>query len=285
MARALLQPLELMLAARQLRVTAPCALRNATVMAACVAGCARGGMERIDARLAPDTAVDAPRQARDAAPDAHLVSPDAPPACAISAGMSPALDGTGDMAKYPSGQHVTLGAMLGSDDAAVAWDKEQLYITVTSSAFTSAYEPLHVYLEAASGLGVAVPSQGKEYSGLVPQLPFTPTHLVAARNTSAGYDAVYTPASTWDTVAMPLASGTDVWLSSDSQTLSLRVPWTALGGCPTHLRLAAHVVHAVTGNEWKDLAPATATPWQAPGGGYYEIDLTGSTAVASWALH
>jgi hypothetical protein len=26
------------------------------------------------------------------------------------------------------------------------------------------------------------------------------------------------------------------------------------------------------------------TPWLAPGGGYYEIDLTGSTPVAGWSL-
>jgi len=62
------------------------------------------------------------------------------------------------------------------------------------------------------------------------------------------------------------------------------VPWNAIGNCPTHLRLAVHVVHAVSANEWKDLVPSTHTPWQSPGGGYYEIDLSGAPAVTSWSL-
>lgn len=260
----------------QLRVTAPSALRKATALAALVAGCARGVSER-KADGGADASADA---APDAAPDAHLVSHDAPAACAISAGMTVPLDGAGDMAKYPSGQHIALGAMVGSDDAALAWDKEELYITVTSSAFANQYEPLHVYLE--TGLPPAVASQGKEYSGLVPQLPFTPDYLIALRRVSSGYDAVYSPAMTWDSVALALGEGTDVLISADNSTISVRVPWSALGGCPTALRMSAHVVHAVAGNEWKDLAPATATPWLAPGGGYYEIDLTGPTPVDNW---
>ncbi len=74
-------------------------------------------------------------------------------------------------------------------------------------------------------------------------------------------------------------------VSADGSTLSIKTPWAALGGCPTALRLDLHVVHAVTGNEWKDLVPATHTPWQVPGGGYFEIDLTGSSAVASWTQY
>jgi len=226
-------------------------------------------------------AVDAVRHV-DASPDAFVRAPDA--GCAISEGMTLALDGSGDEGKYPDGQHIALGAVMGGDDAAIAWDREQLYITVTSPAFTGAYEPLHVYLETGTGLGTPVPSQGKEYSGLVPQLAFTPTHLIAARRVSdsgtGAYDGVYTPASTWTTLAMPLAA----LVSSDQHTLSMTVPWSVLGGCPTHLRLAAHVVHAQSGNEWKDLAPSTSTPWQAPGGGYYEIDLTGATPIAGWSL-
>ena len=248
-------------------------------MVAVVAGCARGAADHKLADAGADAAV-AADAAPDAAPDAHLVTPDAPPACAISAGMTVSLDGAGDMAKYPSDQHVTLGAMLGSDDAALAWDKQQLYITVTSSAFADQYEPLHVYLETS--LPAAVASQGKEYSGLVPQLPFTPDYLLAVRRVSGGYDGIYTPAMTWDSLALPLAEGTDVLVSADNSTISLHVPWSALGGCPHALRLSAHVVHAVAGNEWKDLAPATATPWLAAGGGYYEIDLTGSIAVDTW---
>src|SRR5258706_3869612 len=132
-----------MLRARQPRGTAPSrALRNATIGLAVVAGCARGWVEgAIDAAATGDAHV---------AVDAHLVAPDAAldAGCAISAGMTPMLDGTSDLAKYPSPQHVVLGAMLGSDDAAIAWDHAELYVTVTSSAFTAAYEPIHLYVEA-----------------------------------------------------------------------------------------------------------------------------------------
>src|SRR5439155_747544 len=83
--------------------------------------------------------------------------------------------------------------------------------TVTSSAFVSSYEPVHVYVEAGTALAAAVPAQGKEYGGLVPQLPFSPTHLVAARRVSDSgsgpYDGVFTPASGFTTQEMPLAVG------------------------------------------------------------------------------
>ena len=117
-------------------------------------------------------------------------------------------------------------------------------------------------------------------------MPFTPTQLIAVRRVSdsgtGAYDAVYTPDSQWTTRATPLADGTDVFAADDE--ISVQVPWTALGGCPHALRLAIHVVHAQPANEWKDLVPATSTPWQAPGGDYYEVDLTGAPAVSTWAL-
>ena len=81
------------------------------------------------------------------------------------------------------------------------------------------------------------------------------------------YDGVYLPAASWDTQAVTLVDGTDVFVSSDNRTMSVRVAWAALGGCPTAMRLAAHVVHAAPGNEWKELVPATTTPWLATGGG------------------
>src|SRR5215470_5882971 len=63
---------------------------------------------------------------------------------------------------------VALGAMLGVDGAAIAWDANALYITVTSDAFVDGFQPLHVYLEATTDLGTPMRSQGKEYGGLVP---------------------------------------------------------------------------------------------------------------------
>jgi hypothetical protein len=255
------------------------------------AGCARGTAPD---KPAPDadaaTAADAPHP--DARADGQALAPDAaadalPDAgCAISAGTSIELDGVNDLADYPVAQQLAPGAMLGSDAAAISWDPQHLFVTVQSTAFAQPYEPLHIYVEAAAALAAPVAAQGKEYSALVPQLPFTPTHLIAVRRVSdAGtgpYDAVFTPAAQWTTRATPLTDGTDVFAAQDE--ISVAVPWSALGGCPHALRLAVHVVHAQPANEWKDLVPATSTPWQAPGGDYYEVDLTGTPAVSAWTL-
>lgn len=210
-------------------------------------------------------------------------------ACGIANGETPAIDGVNDLADYAAGDLLAPGAPLGSDGAALTWDATNFYVTVSSDAFADAFEPLHIYIEAGSGGDAVAPSTGKEYSGLVPQLPFAANYLIAARQvsdsgTGGPYDAVYAPDTGWDTIATPLAVGANVFVSSDNRTISLIVPWTALGGCPTHLRLAMHVVHAAPANEWKELVPATTTPWQAPGGDYYDIDLTQPPAVASFAL-
>jgi hypothetical protein len=261
-------------------------LRNATLVAAGVAGCAHGSSP---AAPAPDASSDALAHADALAADGPAVTGDAPlpdAGCPISAGTTVTLDGVADLADYPSAQQLTPGAMLGSDGAALSWDSQRLYITVQSSAFANAYEPLHIYVEAAAALGEPVPSMGKEYSGLVAQLPFTPTYLIAVRRVSDSgtgpYDGVFTPDAQWTTRATALVDGTDVFAAADE--ISVQVPWSSLGGCPHALRLAIHVVHAQPGNEWKDLVPATSTPWMAPGGDYYEVDLTGAPAVTGWAL-
>lgn len=245
-----------------------------------------GSIAHSDARELPDARVPA-----DAAPELDATPTDAQPACAISQQSAPALDGNGDLAKYAATNVTAPGAPLaGSDDVAITWDANDLYVTATSDAFLQPYEPLHIYIEeGAAPLPAAVPGTGKEYSSLTPQLPFTATHLIAIRRVSdagtGAYDGVFTPAAGWTTRATPLVEGTDVFASSDQKTLSARVPWTALGRCPTALRLAVHVVHGVAANEWKDLLPATATPWLAPGGSYFQIDLTQPPAMSGWAIH
>jgi hypothetical protein len=252
-------------------------------LAVLVSGCARGASESVtaDAPISVDARrVDA---TVDGAPDS---APDA--GCAINAGITPALDGVGDLADYPESQQVALGAMLGVDGAAIAWDANALYVTVTSDAFLDGFQPLHIYIEATTDLGAPMKSQGKEYGGLVPTLAFTPTHLIAARRISdsgtGAYDGVLLPAQSWTSRAISFTSGVDMFVSSDNRTISTKTPWSVLGGCPTHLRLSAHVVHGVAGNEWKDLIPSTTTPWLASGGGYYEIDLTAPPAVATWSM-
>jgi len=263
----------------------------ATLVAVGVAGCAQANSGR-PGDPTPDASVDArapdapPAVLPDAAIDAVLDAPPPDAGCAISAGVTPQLDGVADLDAYPAAQRVTPGAQLGSDALAIAWDASRLYITASSTAFEADFKPIHVYVESGTALPAAVPGSGKEYSGLVPMLPFSPTHLVAVRRTTGAmpYNGVYLPAASWTTRDTALQAGTDVFVSADNRTLSIAVPWTALGGCPTALRLAVHVVHGVSANEWKDLVPPTHTPWQAPGGGYYEIDLTGAPAVSGWAL-
>jgi hypothetical protein len=232
--------------------------------------------------------------ARDTAADAAVevdshVADAAPSPCAIAPGATPTLGGSDDIAAYPVADRLVPGAPLGSDDAAISWDATNLYVTVSSPAFQDKYEPLHVYLQAGSDLGVATPAPGKQYSNLTPDLPFAANYLIAARQQSDSgvggpYDGIYTPAMTWDDRATPLAPGSDVFVSPDDATLSVVAPWAALGGCPTQLRLSMHVVHAVSANEWKDLLPGSTTPWLGSGGDYFAIDLTQPPAVTSFKL-
>lgn len=255
------------------------ALVRALPIATFVCSCAMGSRAEqppedartTDARPDATTPVSTPDAALDAA------------GCAIHTGMTPVLDGTDDVAAYPSTQHLTPAAMLGPDAVAIAWDKDQLYVTVRSPAFAAPYEPLHIYVEAAP-TAEPVASTGKEYAGLIPQLPFTATHLIAVRRVSdagtGGYDGVFVPSNGWQTRTLPLDSNT----FSSSSEVSVSVPWTAFGTCPTSLRMALHVVHGQSANEWKVLVPSTHTPWQMPGGGFYEIDTTADPNVTNWSL-
>ncbi|MEO6776344.1 MAG: hypothetical protein ABI467_25590 [Kofleriaceae bacterium] len=265
-------------------------MRFTTCGLAVLAGCAHGtSLDHPDDATdsdAPPPAIDAPG-APDVLDAPHVLADAA--GCTIAAGASPVLDGSDDLAKYPAGALLTPGAMLGNDALAITWDPTRLYITAISDAFVAPDQPLHVYLEAGTALDAATPSSGKEYSGLVPALPFAPNYLIAARRVSdtgtGPYDGVFVPAASWATRQTPLAPATDVFTSTDQRTLSVVVPWSDLGGCPTTLRLAVHVVHAVAGNEWKDLVPTTHAPWLASGGGYFEIDLTHAAAATNWTLH
>lgn len=233
---------------------------------------------------APDAAVATDATTTDAAADATVT-------CAISTGHTPTLDGVDDLAEYPAAQHVTAGATLAAtDDVAVSWDPTYLYVSVTSQAFLDGAKPLHIYLETGDTLSTATPRAGKEYGGVTPQIGFDAGYLIAARRTndfgSGPYSAVYAPTGTpvWTTHSLDLAPGTSVFTSSDNRTLSVRAPWSSLGGCPLAMRVSVHVVNGAAGNEWKDLIPSTHTPWLTGGGGFYEVSLTGSPAVSTWTL-
>ena len=158
-----------------------------------------------------------------------------------------------------------------------------------SGAFASEFKPVHVYLEAATSLGTATAADGKPYDSLTAELPFDATHLIAFRRTNLGgdgvaYNGVYVPggSANWETRVFALEAGTSAWVAAGNDAMSVRVPWSALG-CPTVLRLTAHVVNGpVVANEWKDFIPLSTTPWTEPGGGYYEIDLSADPDVATW---
>jgi hypothetical protein len=243
----------------------------------------------IDATPVADAATDA-APAADAAADAGPDLDAAP--CTISTGHTPALDGVADVADYPAAQRLTPGAtMAATDEVAITWDPAYLYVTVTSQAFLEASKPLHVYVETTgSAFAAATPRAGKEYSGLTAQIGFDAAYVIAARRTndfgSGPYDAIYAPGGTpaWTTRAHTLTPETDVFTSSDNRTLSVRAPWTALGGCPLAMRISVHVVNGANGNEWKDLVPSSHTPWLTGGGGFYEVSLTGDPAVSGWTL-
>ena len=245
------------------------------------AGADGGGVD-----ASSDAGADAGRDA--GASDAGPAGPTCP---GHHVGDTIALDGSSDLAKYPASQRLTPGGPLGgSDEYAITWDRDYLYITLVSGAFSDGFKPIHLYLEVRPSLSPAAASTGKEYSSLTAELPFTATHLVALRRTSLSggvlYNGVYTPGGAWTTLAVALRDGVDVWAEGTS-ALSARVPWSVLG-CAASIRLTTHVVNGpIFLNEWKDFLPLTATPWSTmppatPGGGYYEIDLTADPAVSGW---
>lgn len=226
----------------------------------------------------------------DAGSDAGSAGPTCP---GFDPGDTLALDGSGDLAKYASSQTLTAGGSVGAGDQyGVTWDRDYLYLTLESPVFADGFRPIHVYLEARASLGTATSSTGKEYDGLTALLPFDATHLIAVRPTSVAmgvaYNGVYTPGGGWTTFERELMDGVDVWADGAS-ALSVRVPWSALGVCPSTLRMTAHVVNGmIAANEWKDFVPMGAQPWGGTSGGdpgeYFEIDLTADPAVSGWTV-
>ena len=204
----------------------------------------------------------------------------------LNMGHTPTLDGSGDLAEFGAAQLITADGPVGSADTyGITWDRDYLYIALSSPVFADGLRPLHIYVEARATLSAAAPTAGKEYDGLTAELPFSATHLIAVRRSTGSppYNGIYGPGGGWTTRLMGLVDGTDVF-SEGTDMVSVRVPWSTLG-CANAIRLTAHVVNGpIAGNEWKDFIPSTTTPWMAPGGGYHEIDLTADPAVTGWTL-
>ncbi len=218
-----------------------------------------------------------------------LLSRTGPPASRTRDAVT--FDGEGDLEAIPEGSRLATGAALESWSAyGMHWDDENLYIALVSKAFEQDYEPFMIYVQAGSGqLAAPTPVDGVEYSGLRPKLPFVPTHLIAVRNLSddgsdAGpYNGIFAYGSGEVVRSSRFEPGVDWWLASDLHTVSMRIPRAMLRGADT-LRLAAHVVWAQPGNEWKETVPQGHAPWSDDGGAYYEIDLTQAPGPGAWTV-
>lgn len=206
------------------------------------------------------------------------------------AGDTVALDGTGDFDAYDVAQTLTPGSTVQSwERFALEWDDDFLYITVVSELFEADYKTFNLYLESASGtLGSATPTTGIDYSNLIPELPFTPTHAITLRklsedgSASGPWNGLWRPDSSGWYQQQRFEYGRDVFLAADNHTISVRIPRAALGD-PAQLRLAGHMVNAETNNDWKLAVPAGHTPWATGGGTHYTIDLSGAHPVSSWS--
>lgn len=201
------------------------------------------------------------------------------------AGDLVALDGQDDLSDQGPAQQVAPGAPLQEWSRwALSWDEDFLYVTLATEAFEDPYKPVMLYLGAAEQ--AASPGAGElEYSGQVAELPFAPEFLISARRLSddGAAEGPWNGIWRWEQGGWVrqrrLAPGQQWWISADEHVLSMRVPLAALGA-PERVRLVGHVVNAAAGNEWKELLPASHTPWMAGGGGYLELDLTQPTTPA-----
>jgi hypothetical protein len=204
-------------------------------------------------------------------------------------GDAVALGTADDLASFPPAQRIAPGAPRSPRSAAaITWDQDFLYVALSTESFDDPWRPLQLYLEASEGpLAPPSPSQGQEYSGLRPWLPFTPTHLVSLRPQpgapgEAPWSAIWRPRGQAWSQLWRLEPGQSLWWSPAAGVIAARVPLAPLGDV-RHLRLSAHVVHAQPGQEWKDTLPDTHTPWAASTSGYYELNLQGPTPSDQWS--
>jgi hypothetical protein len=210
-------------------------------------------------------------------------------------GAAVALDGADDIDAYAAAQVLrapALGLPLQPWEAfALDWDDDWLYVTIVAQAFEEDFTPFFLYLEA-DPTGPAAPSDGVAYSfGTVTspsELPFTATHVVALRAVGGAgpqggpWPGLWRREAGGDVQLVRFAPGRELFVATDRHTISARVPLAPLGH-PSRLRVAGHAVWGAAGDEWKDVVPATHTPW-ASGGGWYELDLTGPRAATGWDL-
>jgi hypothetical protein len=197
-------------------------------------------------------------------------------------------DGVEDLADLAPTGAFAPGAPLGPGSrAALDWDDQFLYLHLTTPAFADdGYAPWISYFQV-DPVGAPRPSSGMEYSGLVPELPFEAQYAVSWRAVEDAGDGFGPWPALWVREGSgwrPLwrfQAGVDAIPASDGGGVTLVLSRAALGD-PSTLRWCASVVWARPANEWKELAPATFTPWAGGGEGYL-VDLSGPPDAAVWA--
>lgn len=195
------------------------------------------------------------------------------------AGDTVPLDGSDDLGAFAPATQEPVGVARQPWEAfAFDSDADHVYLAWVTEAAEDPLLPAVLYLEADPG--PALPGQGFDYLGLVPELPFTPTHAIALRSGSDLGDGFGPWSGVWArdpvsggwTLLRRLRDDDGVWVADDRHTLSARVPRYLLGD-PARVRMAGHVVNAAAGEEWKTTVPAAHTPWAAGGGQALERDL------------
>jgi hypothetical protein len=191
------------------------------------------------------------------------------------------------------------------EHVSLSWDARWLHGVIVSKGFEDATRAYLLYVEVvdAKSPTQALPADGMTYLGLTPKLPFTPQVAIGMRSgcdLSDGYgpwcgvfrrDATGAFSQRLRLLPGHDVGGAAVFVAADKHTLSFRIPRAALGPAAqapltgtsaAKLRVVGHLVHGGAGDEWKDVLPPTATPWQAATTGYLEIDLAGAADAATW---
>jgi len=207
-----------------------------------------------------------------------------------------AFDGKNDLDKLTKDTWHTPGVTLATwERAAFTWNKTHLQGAIVSKAFESNGPAYVVYLGATDGTGgpPVKTAKGMTYLGQTPDIPFEPLWAIAVRaktDLADGYgpwSGIYRRLSTGQWVLQRrFEVGVHAWTSADKHTVSFTLPRAELAGLGTtsKWRVCGHAVNGKPGHEYKDVIPATHSPWKAQKTGYYEVDFGSSSALKNWVV-
>ncbi len=199
-------------------------------------------------------------------------------------------DGSEDLGKLSPDQQVEPGAPLEPWSRwGLEWDDRFLYVALVSPLFQDDFKAAMVYIEPVlDERPESLTRQGVDYSGQRAVLPLDASYMISWRWQQSGaagdepWSGVYTwRDGSWQRV-WGMTPGEHLWGASDRHTMSVRVP-LGLFGPARRWRLVGHAIHGEPGEEWKELLPASHTPWDG-GGGAIEIDLDGAHGQENWMV-